>query len=275
MSERPPMSPADVIKAAITVYKDRWRDLLLATVFAVLPIVIFGMLAIATVAPPEVLQSLGGDISPEESRAAFEGLTADAKVTFLAMSSLFALVSGIAQTLAFGACLLIVLAHRDGTEKPYRQAVSDAIRTLPSLLWITVLTLVLTLVGILLLVVPGIWVFVAWSLAPVALYAEGLKGWRAGRRSVEVVKGSWWNVALVGAAVILAFLILEMIVGALFGAILSPITRDNAFGSFFASGIVSSGVWLIANGIHAAVVTVLFFDLRARKAADQPIAATT
>lgn len=276
MSERPRMTPGNVIAAAITIYRERWRDLLKATVVCVIPIVVFGLLVIATVAPEGVLEALGGTVSPEQSRAAYDALTADQKVTFLVMTMLSAGVSGLAQTLAFGACLVIVLDHRAGQTRPYADAVRRALRKLPALLWVTVLTLILTVLGLIALVVPGIWVFVAWSLAPVALFAEDRRGRAAGLRSVEVVKGSWWLVLFVGALVIGAFLILELVVGALFGAILSPLTRDNAFGSFFASGLVSSTVWLIANGIHAAVVTVLFFDLRARKnAAIQPSSATT
>lgn len=270
------MTPGDVLSAAFTIYRARWRDLLKATVVCVIPIVVFGLLLIATVAPREVLEALGGTVSPEQSQAAFEGLTADAKVTFLVMSVMFALMSGVAQTVAFGACLVIVLGHRDGVTLPYRDAIRGALRKLPSLLWVTLLTLVLTMLGLVLLIVPGIWVFVAWSLAPVVLFVEDRRGRHAGLRSVELVKGNWWPVFFVGVLVIVAFIVLETILGALFGAIFSPITRDNAFASFFASGLVSSTVWLVANGLHAAVVTVMFFDLRARKnASDQPNAATT
>jgi hypothetical protein len=141
---------------------------------------------------------------------------------------------------------------------------------------VTLLTLLLTALGLLLLIAPGVWLFVAWALAPVVLFVEDRRGRHAGLRSAELVKGQWWTVFLVGALVILALLLLELVVGALFGAILSPITRDNAFASFFASGLVSSSIWLVANGFHAAIVTVLFFDLRARKdAPDQASAATT
>ncbi len=270
------MTPGDVVGAALTIYRERWRDLVTATAVCVIPIVVFGLLIISTVAPQGVLEALGGALSPEQSQSALERLTADEKVMFLVMTVLFGAVSGLAQTLALGACVVIVLGHREGETRPYREAVRAALGKLPALLWVTVLTLLLTALGLILFVVPGIWLFVAWALAPVVLFVEDRRGRHAGLRSAEVVKGHWWTVFLVGVLVVVGLLLFELVIGVIFGAILSPITRNNAFGSFFASGLVSSSVWLIANGFHAAVVTVLFFDLRARKdASDQASAATT
>jgi hypothetical protein len=63
-----------------------------------------------------------------------------------------------------------------------------------SYIWISILVGVITLVGALLLIIPGI-IFAIWySLASYALLIEGKKGVHALNRSKELVKGHFWKV---------------------------------------------------------------------------------
>ena len=63
-----------------------------------------------------------------------------------------------------------------------------------SYLWISILVGLITLVGFILLIVPGI-VFAIWfSFAAFILVVEGTKGMSALLKSKEYVKGRWWPV---------------------------------------------------------------------------------
>ncbi len=60
-------------------------------------------------------------------------------------------------------------------------------------LWINILTGLATLGGLLLFVLPGIWLSVLFSFAMFLLIDEKKKGTQALARSAELVKGRWWK----------------------------------------------------------------------------------
>lgn len=63
-----------------------------------------------------------------------------------------------------------------------------------SYFWISFLIGVITLLGALLFIIPGI-IFAIWlSFSCYVLVSEGLKGTEALKRSKQLVKGNWWNV---------------------------------------------------------------------------------
>ena len=76
--------------------------------------------------------------------------------------------------------------------------VREFLRDLPwiSLVVATVIYEATVAIGILLFVIPGVFVFVAGSLYGPVVVVERCPPWRAGRRSRELVRGSFWRVAV-------------------------------------------------------------------------------
>jgi hypothetical protein len=102
-------------------------------------------------------------------------------------------------------------------------------------------------IGLLLLLIPGVWLAVRWYFGAQAAVVDRLGPADALRRSAEVVQTRWWRTF----GVLLAFSLVTGVAGAAVGAILREI--DN--GAIYTSGYVL---------LEAVVGTLLFFDSRAR-----------
>lgn len=113
----------------------------------------------------------------------------------------------------------------------------------------------------LLLIVPGIYLFVRWYFVPQAVVIEGSSGAAALRASGRLVTGAWWRTF---GMVLLANVII-LLVGFLLGA---PFTA--------LADATDRAIWWLAGQILAATVTspfaalfstLLYYDLRERKRA--------
>ena len=117
--------------------------------------------------------------------------------------------------------------------------VREFLRDLP---WISlvVATLVYELsvaIGVLLFVIPGVYVLVAGSLYGPVVVVEHGSPWRAGRRSRELVRGSFWRVAVL---VILA-LVLSQAVAYLTGLAFAELPHrwSHVLGSYVVEVLLS------------------------------------
>ena len=109
--------------------------------------------------------------------------------------------------------------------------------------------------GLVLLIVPGVYLAVRWYLAAVVVTVEGVAPVAALRRSGELVEGSWW--AAFGR-ILLAALVFGFV--ALVGQLLAVATGS---GALFVSLLAITQA--VAVSLSAIFATLLFFDLRARK----------
>jgi hypothetical protein len=183
--------------------------------------------------------------------------------TFVA-ATLVALVLGLlAQTIATGACFKAVADAYLGREPSWRRSLAEVLRRLHSIVWISVLTYVLGGLGLLLCILPGIWLFISWTVAVPAFLTEGIKGRRALGRSFRLVRHFWWRTF---AIVVLGALLAGIVAGAL-GAALGALafTSDSdvtiVVANFFAQVVAGT----LTTPFIAAVTIVLYFDLRVRK----------
>jgi hypothetical protein len=112
--------------------------------------------------------------------------------------------------------------------------------------------------GLLALVVPGIWLGVRWYLGAQAAVVDGLAPVAALRRSAELVKDRWWRTF---GYLIVAGIVFTVIVG-LPGAVLGVIASEASGALYVAAVIVVQAVSLSLTAIFG---TLLFFDLRARR----------
>jgi hypothetical protein len=132
-----------------------------------------------------------------------------------------------------------------------------------SLLWLGIIVTIAVGIGFVLLIIPGVYLFVALAFAIPVLMLEGLRGMSAISRSISLTTGRWW--ATFGR--LLIGLILYVVAVFLVGVIGSAITH----------GVSSVSLYLIINGcvgiiisvflapFYAALVNVTYVDLRVRK----------
>jgi len=116
----------------------------------------------------------------------------------------------------------------------------------------------------LLLIVPGVYLFVRWFFVPQEVVVEGVSGIEALKRSGQVVQGFWWrtlgiivlgNVAVDGPAILLS----SPFVAAADGS-------DRAVFTLVGSIVTD----IITAPFIALLATLLYFDLRARRAGAAP-----
>ena len=111
---------------------------------------------------------------------------------------------------------------------------------------------------------PGIWLAVAWSVSFPALLSENLGPVAALGRSFKLVQGRWWPAFGALLVMYLLVMVISGILGALFGAtLIAAAGNEGSRGSSSRSSTRSPP--LITLPLMAAVLTVVYFDLRVRK----------
>ena len=150
--------------------------------------------------------------------------------------------------------VVVVQGLARGEEPAVASALSAAAaRLLPAIGAVTIYALGVA-VGLVLLVVPGIYLAVRWYFAAQAAVVDGLAPAAALERSGKLVDGKWWRV--------FGVLLLFGLITGTFGAVgRALIDRIDSGALFMTAWIVLQTVTLSLGAIFG---TLLFFDLRAR-----------
>lgn len=142
-------------------------------------------------------------------------------------------------------------------ERTYRYALSR----LPAILWITVLTTVVTLIGFILLIIPGIIAFVRLALTPPVLVVEDVRGTKALRRSWNLTKGNFWR--------LLALLLLSTLIATVGVLIITIPTEVVALmlgpGGWPVSALGTTLATVLITPFSMLIIVLFYFDMRIRK----------
>lgn len=143
-------------------------------------------------------------------------------------------------------------------------------RLLP-LLGLTVVVTVVTMVGLFLLVVPGIVAYVLLSLAVPALMWERGTVAEALKRSVSLVWGAWWRVFGLLAVGLLITVLVSLVVQLLFAQLLplgagtSPMPDGTLAGHRLILGLGNVAAQTLAVPFGSAVTALIYLDRRMRR----------
>ncbi len=145
-------------------------------------------------------------------------------------------------------------------------------RRIGALIGASLLIMLLVLIGTILCILPGIYLYVALSFTTPALILEGQSVTNALRRSRALVKGDWWRVF---GILLLAFIIVFIISGvitipfAILGgvsvALGSDIGATQSVGSLVIQGVGSILSATVTTPISAGVGALLYIDRRMRR----------
>jgi len=204
-------------------------------------------------------------------------------------------ISWLLTVWASATCIQIVGSSFVGQDVDWRQARRHAARRLGSLLWLALLIslimagvgLVLFAPGVLLLIIGGsavinflggvltaiawiafvvfvIWFSTAQVLAVPTLMLEDVRGYSAIRRSVSLIKGTWWSVF--GTIVLTEIIIGVVYFGALLVlGIVTLILPNNDTFNFIRTLVQTSATLLIVTPFAATIYAILAIDMRIRK----------
>jgi hypothetical protein len=249
-----PLSLGEILDVSIKICLAHWRTLLKAVLVIVVPVQIVSSILTAdyTVSSFDLSSSKSSEQTIHEINQYLGGL---------AISGLLQLCAVLFAT---AACFRAIAQAYLGETTDWRSSLSFALHLAPSLLLLTVLYALGILLGTAFFIAPGIWLYVAWAFAMPALLVEGLRGRKALRRSFELVQGRWWRTfGIIAVGFILAGIISTVVKGVfLIGVVVGADNDALVLVLATIAGIVGAAV---TTPFEAALLTVLYFDLRVRK----------
>ena len=256
------LSIGEVLDIAIKIYWRNASTLLRLVVFVVAPAQFLVSLLFVS-ALPDYDESVFTEPSPSPTTEyTAEDFWIAGTATLLGV-----VITFLATTLATAACFKAVADAYLGEPSHWRSSVQFALRRVHSVIWVTFLGAFLAVLGLLFLIVPGVWLWVSFAVAVPVLLTEGIKGRRALGRSRRLVKGRWWptfGIMLLGT--VLAG-IATVIVSALLEAVRLTDISESSLAVIILDAIGATVATTITTPFTAAFVTVLYFDLRVRKEA--------
>jgi hypothetical protein len=251
-----PLSLGEILDVSIKIVIRNGLTLFKAVLLVVVPVQIVSTLLTADYTVSSFDFSANADQTPEE---ALEELN-----QYLGGLVISTILQALAVLLASAACFRAIAQAYLGEKPDWRSSLSYGLQRAPSLLLLSLLYGIGVVVGTILFIAPGVWLYVAWAFGMLALLVEGLRGRAALRRSFELVKGRWWRtfgIILLGFILVGVF---SSIVQAVFliGIVFEP---DNRALVLILSGLSGAVGLIIGTPFQAALLTVLYFDLRVRK----------
>jgi hypothetical protein len=253
-----PLGIGETLDVAIKIYMRNAVPLIKLVLLVVAPVTLLAVLVEAS-AYTNVDEF---SIDPDTGQLVFSESDLWTEFAGLGVALLLTLVASV---LATAACFKAVADAYLGEAVDWLGSLRFALRRLHSILWVTTLGVVLSVLALVLCILPGIWLWYAFAVAVPALLTEGLKGRKALGRSRRLVQGRWWKVF---AAIFLGTLLTTIVSGALQG--LATVVASDDLASF--EGVVTNWVSqtvasTLTTPFTAAIVIVVYFDLRVRKEA--------
>jgi hypothetical protein len=235
-----PLGIGEILSTAFRLYQRHWRTLL--------------AIAAVVVVPLTLLQYLLGDWL--RSRGEITSYQQISTATWaVGAAGLVAALAGILMYLVLtGAITRAVAAEVAGEDPSVEQSYRFGFHRLGSVLLVSVLVGLATIGGLILFVIPGIWIGVRLAVSVEALVVEGRRGTQAMGRSWELVGGHWWHAF--GALVV---------AGLLTGIVNAVITTPFNNTGWFVQAIAAAVATVITMPYGVLVGVLLYLDLRARK----------
>jgi hypothetical protein len=241
------MGIGEIIDTAIQLYRSQWLVLIGVVAFVLVPLYFLQGYLTRVFSSP-ALQT--GRVSQADVNVAFAATIVLVLVQFLIVQPF--LVAAIAR-----AATNVYLGEPVSIGSIYRFALTRVL----SILWISILSGLAILLGFILLIIPGILVWVRLAFATTVLVVEGEGGTKAIGRSWRLAAGHFWR--LLGAFILaglIAFIgsaVLTIPIGIVALALGPNGWALNALGN--------SLVTVLVTPFSTLITVLLYFDLRIRK----------
>jgi hypothetical protein len=236
-----PMGVGEILSTAFQLYQRHWRTLWAIAAVVVVPFTLLQYLLGHTVRVTGMATSNGVVVTTSSWRAGLAGL-----VTALAGLVMFLVLTG--------AITRAVAAEAAGEDPGVEQSYRFGFHRFWSVLLVSVLVGLAVVGGLILFIIPGIWIGVRLATSTQALVVEGRRPTEAMGRSWALVGGHWWH----------AFGTL-VVAGLLTGLVNALITTPFNQTSWFLQAVVAAVATVITLPYGTLVGVLLYLDLRARK----------
>jgi hypothetical protein len=254
-----PLNLGETLDAAIKIVRARWRTLAMVMVVIALPLQLLDLLIVTQTTDTYHVGS-GFTTDSAASRTTYSNRDA-----FVGGQVLVQLLSLLSYLLGTVACYRVIADTYLGREATAAESLRFAGRRAGATVWLSILLGLGLVGGLILLVIPGVWLAIAWVVAFPVMLVEGTGGTKALRRSMALVKGRWW--ATLGRLLVANILASVVSFAALIVplAIVGAVLDDTSFGALLLEHAANFAVSLLTTPFIAAVTMLVYFDLRVRK----------
>ncbi|RAK60378.1 hypothetical protein DJ021_11450 [Phenylobacterium hankyongense] len=173
------------------------------------------------------------------------------------------IVSGLAALILQAALIYATVADLNGRPASVTDSLRTGLRVFLPLLGISILYVLAVAFGLVLLVVPGVMIAVAWCVAVPAFVIEQTGVFDAFGRSAQLTRGNRWRIFGLFVIYVIATIIVEAIVGAIGGAA-GIVTGGGSVGVFQAV-VIMPLISAASALIGATGAAVLYVELRRLK----------
>ena len=249
-----PLAFGEIVDVALKIFGRHWRTLVACVLVPTVPIQIVSVLVVLSIAP-EQFDLSSRTTSPSEGTDGAE----------IAGVLVVRLLEVLASILAWAACFKAVADGYLGREAGVAGSLRFGLPKIPRLLGLSIVAGALIVIGLILIIIPGLVLMTFLSLAVPALLFERIGVFGAIGRSFELVSGRFWSILLLMIVTILALLVVSFVFGLLLGGIGVAVSEDSeAVGAAvtFVAAVIATA---ITTPIFAAIISVLYFDQRVRK----------
>jgi hypothetical protein len=237
----PPRRIGEILRAAFQLYRRHWRTLMAIAAVVVVP------LTVVQYGIGHWFRSHGQQLQdPAEVSTSFWAVAG--------ASLLAALVGLLLYQALTGAITRTIAAEVAGQDLNLEQSYRFGFARLGPILVVSILVGLATLLGLIVFIIPGIYIGVRLAASTQALIVEDKRGTDAMRRSWDLVGGHWWHAAF------------TLVVAGLITAVVNAvITGPFSAGAWFLQGIAAAIATTVTLPYGALVGVLLYLDLRARK----------
>jgi hypothetical protein len=240
MAALPPRGIGQILSTAFQLYRRYWRTLVAIAAVVVVPLTLlqYGI--------GHWVRSHGQQMQDQVVSTSFWAVAS--------ASLLAALVGLLLYQVLAGAITRNIAAEVAGQDLDLEQSYRFGFARLGPVLVVSVLVGLATLLGLIVFIIPGIYVGVRLAVSIQALVVEGRRGTDAMRRSWDLVGGHWWHAAF-------TLLVAALITGVVNAVITAPFSA----GAWFLQAVAAAVATTVTLPYGALVGVLLYLDLRARK----------
>jgi membrane-anchored glycerophosphoryl diester phosphodiesterase (GDPDase) len=241
MAALPPRGIGEILSTAFQLYRRYWRTLVAIAAVVVVPLTL-------------VQYGIGRWVRSHGEQLRDQVVVSTSFWAVASASLLAALVGLLLYQVLTGAITRNIAAEVAGQDLGLEQSYRFGFARLGPILVVSILVGLATLLGLILFIIPGIYIGVRLAVSIQALVVEGRRGTEAMRRSWELVGGHWWHTAFT-----------LLVAGLITGVVNAVITAPFGSGAWFLQGVAAAVATTVTLPYGALVGVLLYLDLRARK----------
>lgn len=253
-----PLNLGETLDASIKIVRSRWKTLATVMLVIAVPIQLANIIIIKSTTDVYQVGTSFSSTADTATSYSDEGAYVAGQTLMIALSILGYLLGTVA-------CYRAIADTYLGRETSAAASLRFAGSRLGATLWLTIVLAVGLVLGFLAFIVPGVWLYIAWTVAYPVMLVEGTGGVAALRRSFKLVETRWWATAGRMAVTVILVGVVTTVGTLAFIAPTGLFIDDTSFGGLLLEQAANLAVSLVTTPFAAAVTTLVYFDLRVRK----------